>query len=223
MARIFVPDHVENADAYIRAAEARIANNRCKGNRKRWEEESGIDVVTRCVNFLSESGEFSPIHVMGEDGEVVRVEPHPLVKVSRGDFFVNMHHAIIDWGRLSPGQERSVLSMIEKAQGRIDARAAAKEAKANAAQHIGTVGERRDFDLTLKFKTIYETRFGFTKIYVMEDDAGNVVVYKGSAYLTNPDGSAPELGNRLKFKASVKAHGERDGIKQTIVSRPKMA
>jgi len=213
---------IENEARYEAAIQRNIKNNRCKGNRKRWEQESGVDVVTRCIDFLSESGEFSPIHEMDEDGYILCTQPNPLVKVSRGDFFYKMLDAIHDWGRLSSGQERAVLSMIENASARIEAREAAKEAKIASAQHIGIVGERCDFDLTLKFKTTYETRFGFTTVYVMEDGANNVVVYKGSSYLTRENGDVVETGDRVKFKATVKAHGERDGVKQTIVSRPKM-
>jgi hypothetical protein len=222
MTRIFVPDHIENADAYVRAAELRIANNRRKGNAQRWIAESGQEVVELCRDFLFEEGQFAMIRVENEHGEFVRFNTNPLVKVSLGDFYSKMKFAVIDWGRLSPGQESAVLRMIEKAKARIAEREAAKEAKAASAQHIGTVGERRDFDLTLKFKTIYETRFGFTKIYVMEDDAGNVAVYKGSSYLTRENGDALETGDRVKFKATIKAHGERDGVKQTIISRPKV-
>lgn len=221
MARIFVPDHVENADAYVRAAEARIRNNRFKGNAKRWVEESGQDVVTLCNDFLYESGQFAPTRIENEDGECLRFDPHPLCKVSYGDFFNKMRGAVGEYGRLTPGQERAVLAMIDKAKDRLAAREAAAALKAATAQHVGTVGERRDFDLTLKFKVIFETQFGFTKIYGMEDDAGNVIVYKGSSYLTHPNGDALEKGDRVKFKATIKSHGERDGIKQTIVSRPK--
>lgn len=221
MPRIIVPDHVENADAYIRAAEARIANNRAKGNRKRWNAESGEEVVTRCCNFLGETGEFAPTVELDEDGYVIRQTPHPLCKASYGDFFLKMNHAIADWGRLSPAQEKAVLAMIEKAKERVAAREAAKEAKAASAQHIGTVGERRDFDLTFKFRTEFDGIYGTTFVYVLEDDAGNVIVYKGSSRLWNAERNHPEKGERIKFKATIKAHGERDGIKQTIVSRPK--
>lgn len=215
MTRIFVPDHVENQAAYIRAAEARIVANRCKGNRKRWEQESGVDVVERCCSFLGEYGEFARIQTVDEDGYVTSSQTHPLVKASQGEFFVKMLHSIRDYGRLTPGQERAVLNMIEKAQARVAERAAAQEAKRQTAKHIGTVGERRDFDLVVKFTTSFETQFGLTRVYVMEDAEGNVVVYKGSTNLM------AEKGDEVEFKATIKAHDKRDGVAQTIVARPK--
>jgi len=212
---------IENEARYEAAKARNIRNNRRIGNRKRWEQESGEDVVRRCMDFLGETGEFARIDVVDDEGYISSSKPHPLVKASYGPFYAKMGASLNEWGRLSPGQERAVLGMIEKAQSRIEERAAAKEAKAASAQHVGTVGERRDFDLTLKFKTTYETQFGLTKVYVLEDDAGNTLVYKGSSYLTAPDGEAAEVGTRIKFKATIKEHGVRDGIKQTILNRPK--
>lgn len=212
---------IENEGRYQAAIDRNIRNNRRIGNRARWEKESGQDVVRRCMDFLGETGEFARMEIIDDEGYISSSKPHPLVKASYSPFYAQMGAAINEWGRLSPGQERAVLTMIEKAKARIEERAAAKEARVASAQHVGAVGERRDFDLTLKFKTVYETQFGLTKVYVMEDDANNTLVYKGSAYLTQEDGSALEIGNRVKFKATIKEHGERDGIKQTILSRPK--
>lgn len=213
---------IENEARYQAAIDRNIRNNRRIGNRARWEQESGVETVTRCMDFLGETGEFARIEAIDEEGYITSSKPHPLVKASYSPFYAQMGAAINEWGRLSPGQERAVLAMIDKAQVRIAERAAAKEAKVASAQHIGTVGERRDFELTLKFKTMYETQFGLTKIYVMEDQAGNVVVYKGSSYLDNIDGNPSEAGDQIKFKATIKEHGSRDGIAQTIVSRPKV-
>jgi len=53
-------------------------------------------------------------------------------------------------------------------------------------------------------------------IHVMDDAQGNVVVYKGSK----------ELGSKvdaLSLVATVAEHGEREGIRQTVIKRPKVA
>ncbi|CAB4164966.1 hypothetical protein UFOVP833_11 [uncultured Caudovirales phage] len=96
--------------------------------------------------------------------------------------------------------------------------AASATQKANA-RHVGTVGERREFDLTIRHVHSYETAYnGCTRtvsISIMEDTAGNVVVYKGS-FLA-------DKGETLKMVASVKEHGHRDGVAQTIIQRPKLA
>lgn len=51
-------------------------------------------------------------------------------------------------------------------------------------------------------------------VHIMNDEAGNVIVYKGNRIA--------EKGQRVTMKATVKSHGEREGVKQTIVSRPKV-
>jgi hypothetical protein len=211
--RINVPDHVENEAAYIRAAQARIAANAAKGARNRWIEESGKEIVELCINFLFESGEFQPTQIIDANGGL-EYRTHPLVRASFGEFRSKMIQSELDWGRLTKGQEQAVLRMIDKAKERIAARDAAKDEKRATAKHVGTVGERRDFTLTVKFTTAYETQFGVTHVHVMEDVEGNVVVYKGSKVIG-------EKGETITVKATIKEHGERDGIAQTIISRPK--
>ena len=74
--------------------------------------------------------------------------------------------------------------------------------------------ERRDFSLTVKFTTSYFGPFGTTYVYVCADPDGNVIVYKGSATIG-------KNGEAIKVKATIKEHGIRDGVCQTIIGRPK--
>jgi len=67
-----------------------------------------------------------------------------------------------------------------------------------------------------RFVKGFESAFGMLFIHVMDDNAGNVVVYKGSKELG-------EKGQSLSLVATVAEHGEREGIKQTIIKRPKVA
>ena len=60
-----------------------------------------------------------------------------------------------------------------------------------------------------------------TWVFVTEDSDGNVVVYKGSGHLYNADGQGATKGDKVAVKATIKEHGERDGVKQTIIARPK--
>jgi hypothetical protein len=211
---VFVPDNVENEAAYIAAAQARIMANRAKGAHARWIAESGEEVVTLCCDFLCENGEFAPAEVRDADGWTVLHVTHPLVKASLGEFFGKMFESLRDWGRLTAGQEKAVIGMIERAKQRVADREVAKQAKRDSARHVGTVGERRDFALSIKFVTSFETQFGTTFVHVMEDADANVVVYKGSKLLG-------EKGTDIELKATIKEHGMRDGVAQTIITRPK--
>jgi len=58
-----------------------------------------------------------------------------------------------------------------------------------------------------------ETQFGTKRINIIRCN-GNVVVYRGN-YLG-------EKGEAIRMMATVAEHGEREGVKQTIVQRPKI-
>lgn len=204
---------IEDEVAYEKGKQAAIRRNRQIGNQKRWVAESGQEIVDICHNFLFENGQFNRVIVVDRNG-YENFEPHPIVKLSSGEFYHKMQQSLLQWGRLTLAQEKAVLGMIAKAEQRLANRAAAKEAKAASAKHIGQVGERRQFDLTVKFTTEYSNRFGFTYVHVMEDSDGNVVVYKGSKVIG-------QKGDSLSVIATIKEHGERDGIAQTLISRPK--
>lgn len=209
---IDVPDHIENPGQYIAAAHARIAANRIKGARAKWLAESAT--AQRCIDFLCEDGEFAATEIRDEAGYITKRILHPIVQASVGEFYGSLYESLRDWGRLTPGQEAACLRLIDRALERRAQRDALIEAKRQTAQHIGTVGERRDFDLVIKFTTEFETQFGYTFVHVCEDAAGNVVVYKGSNQLG-------QKGDAIKVKATIKAHDYRDGIAQTIINRPK--
>lgn len=85
-------------------------------------------------------------------------------------------------------------------------------------EHVGTVGQRMTFEGVIKSVTTFERRrFSYydsgvgylTRVSV----DGNEVVYFGQL---------GEKGATVKFVATVKEHGEYNGRKQTVVSRPKV-
>jgi len=180
---IRIPEGVENEEAYVRAAEARIKNNARKGAYKR---------------FLAQY----------EDAEVLRTFLYE--NCGRSQFLQSLYDQLSDRGSLSPKQVELVRSNIEKTKTR-KAELAAIDAKS---QHQGTIGQKVKLSLTLKFKTSFESQWGLLRIYVFKDDNDNIYVYKGSKYIDI------ERGDRIDFSATIKQHGEREGVKQTILARP---
>lgn len=82
---------------------------------------------------------------------------------------------------------------------------------------IGEVGERREFDLTVRHTigwTVSRYPLIQTFINICETPEGLAVIYKGA--------NCWEKGARLVVKATIKEHGERDGVKQTVIQRPKV-
>lgn len=204
---------IEDEVAYEKGKQARIRHNRMIGNQKRWVAESGQEIVDLCHDFLFGHGQFSHVPTIDRHG-VEWLEPHPVIKAANGKFYHSLAQSILEFGRLTPNQEKAALKLIETGKQRIAERIAAKEEKAASAKHIGQIGERRQFDLTVKFTTQFETRFGTSFVHIMEDAEGNVVVYKGSKVIG-------QKGDTLSISAKIKEHGVRDGIAQTIISHPK--
>jgi hypothetical protein len=105
--------------------------------------------------------------------------------------------------------------------------AAKRAEEAAISTYIGNVGDRLDFTAKIRFAKFIETDGGFGyrsrwstapegfMLTVMADDAGNVIVWKGKGF------DNVEKGQSVTFKATVKAHNEREGVKQTIVTRAK--
>jgi hypothetical protein len=91
----------------------------------------------------------------------------------------------------------------------------AKQAEHNEARksvHIGTVGKREVFEVTVDTVIASEGNYGTTGIHLMHDADGNKLVWFAS-------GSWLTAGSTVKVKATVKDHGERKGVKQTVLSR----
>ncbi len=119
---------------------------------------------------------------------------------------------LIQYGSISEKQIAFLGNLIAKIPAR-EAQKAARISENAASQHIGTVGKREVFSLTIQWVKYFDSDFGTTCIHGLKDAAGNVVIYKGSKCLG-------EKGATLTVKATVKKHGEREGVKQTIISRP---
>ncbi len=82
--------------------------------------------------------------------------------------------------------------------------------QAAVSDFIGEVGQKIDVDVAeMNLLTSWESDWGWTYLYKIIDTAGNVIVWYAS--------HAVEVFK--KFRATVKAHNERDGIKQTVVTR----
>lgn len=94
----------------------------------------------------------------------------------------------------------------------------AKRAQQNAelatSEYVGKVGERLNFDVReAKLLTSFETYYGTTHLYRFIDANGNVLIWF--------TGNSVDVETMPRIKATVKEHSERDGVKQTILTRVK--
>jgi hypothetical protein len=85
----------------------------------------------------------------------------------------------------------------------------------NTSAYVGEVGTRLTLDLTAAvLLTSWYNDFGTTYLYKFADEAGNVFIW----YASRPI----ELQERMTIKATIKAHNERNGVKQTVLTRCKV-
>lgn len=233
---IDVPDHVENEDAYINAAHARIDANRRKGARNRWMQKH--EDAQTLHDWLFGEGQFElswkldpkcsqwenehPEHCDVVDGKhydcsCERV-PHPLSFYTKGEFLDNMRESINEWGGLTDGQHVAVRKSYQRAQENYRERAERRLAKIendrSVSKHVGVLGTRREFTLICEKQFSFDGVYGTTYLNLCKDEEGNVVVYKGSNAFTE--------NMTITIVATVKAHEERDGVAQTVIARPKV-
>lgn len=102
----------------------------------------------------------------------------------------------------------------------------AEKAAQKKSEYVGEIGKRMVFDLSkMELVTSWETKFGMTHLYKFTTVDGNVLVWFGSSILGRwvKDRSGFEHWvaeeNAKRIKATVKAHNEREGVKQTIITR----
>ena len=89
-------------------------------------------------------------------------------------------------------------------------REAEKEAERCKSEFVGNVGERIVIEVAeMNLLTSWENAYGMTYLYKIIDVAGNVFVWFASKHMNS-------VG---KIKATIKDHSERDGVKQTVVTR----
>ena len=103
------------------------------------------------------------------------------------------------------------------------AREEAERAAKAKSQHVGSVGDRIDLDVTCDRMGSFEQRsfrgFGTDTVYVytFRDQAGNAIVWKTQSYLG--DFSSDK---KAHLTATVKEHDEYRDERQTIVTRAKV-
>lgn len=199
---------IENEEAYERAIERRIRENRIKGGRTRWF--AAHDDAGTLYDWLYGIGEFEPTW----NDQDRRID-HPLSFYARGEFMCKMRESLEGWGGLTDGQHAAVAKSFAAAKVKLAEREAERMVQHtidSGTQYVGVVGERRVFELTVERTVSFENDFGWTHINVCRDADNNIVVYKGSKLW--------EKNSTVNCKATVKLHSMRDGVPQTLIQRP---
>lgn len=140
------------------------------------------------------------------------------VDAERGDYLHNLRAV----ARTGLGTNRTAgiaASMITAHQRHVAAeRLHAERAKLPQADtHVGTVGKRETFLVTLEFVTGYEGRYGYTTVLKFRTDEGALLVWKASSTTL----ARADVGKKYTLVGTIKKHDEYQNQKQTLVTRCK--
>ena len=131
-------------------------------------------------------------------------------------FMGSMAAALDTFGKLSQKQCEAILKGIDARAVKKAEWASEKAALDAKRAHIGAVGQKVTLELTVVHVVVLDGMYGTTYINICEDAEQNVVIYKGSS------NAIPGKGHTVNVVATVKEHGVRDGVKQTVIQRPKL-
>jgi len=132
------------------------------------------------------------------------------------DFMGKMAESFYTWGKLSPKQCEAILKGIDARAARRAEWADKKAAIDATREHIGTVGEKTTMTIKVVHIVVLEGSYGTTYINICEDENNNTIIYKGNA------NGFPDKGETATITATIKEHGVRNGVKQTVIQRPKV-
>lgn len=88
--------------------------------------------------------------------------------------------------------------------------------KAKSSEYVGNVGDKIEVAITnIKLVTSFDTQFGTTYLYEMEDESGNIYKWFAS--------NSYDIEGVKSVRGTVKKHDEYNGVKGTILTRCKLS
>lgn len=114
------------------------------------------------------------------------------------------------------GYACSAVAAYQRHLGKLEVKRREREASASS-RHIGKVGERlKDLQVTCLGNRSIQGSYGLTIIYKLRDDRGNVFSWFSSG------GADMDVGRTYRLDATVKGHGEYNGVAETQLTRAKV-
>lgn len=84
--------------------------------------------------------------------------------------------------------------------------------QATISKHVGEVKKRQNFTVIVEKVLQFDSNFGTKHLHLMSDPDGNRLIWWSTS-------SVLDTGKLMTIKGTVKAHSERDGVKQTELNR----
>jgi len=93
-----------------------------------------------------------------------------------------------------------------------------REDAVKSREWVGKIKVRQDFEkLTVQSMKSFETQYGVSTLVIFEDQPGNLIKWFATVKLDDL-----EPGDVVNIKATVKKHGDFNGVKETMVNRAKI-
>ena len=185
---------IENPYKYQMAIERNILANAKKTWRNTYERHEEVEDAICSGRVYSDRGNFQGYY---------------------DNFLGSMARAFDTYGKLTEKQTEAVLRGIDKRNERIKQMKAQRAAENASSEWIGEVSKRFEIEITCRHVIVLEGFYGKTFIHLCADQNGNVIVYKGSSI------DFPMKGETKTVRCTIKQHELRDGVKQTLIARPK--
>jgi len=186
---------IDNPEAYAKATKARIIANANKTFIRTYSDHEEIEGFLASGRVFNDYGDF---------------------KCYKDGFVGSLASAYDNYGKLTEKQVLAVRKCLEAQKARKAEWADQKALLDAKREHIGTIGEKITLTLTCVHIIELESTFGTVFINICEDCDKNIIIYKGNAI------GFPNKGETATIKATIKEHGVRNGVKQTVIQRPKV-
>lgn len=149
------------------------------------------------------------------------VSEFPTIKVTINDKLTRLNIDAEDYedtighyyndGTLSFGDDWPIMCYIKALREKWEAE------NAPATEWFGSIKDKVNLNVKLTRRGNFDTQFGTTFVYTFEDAEGHQLIWKTVNWLEQ------KIGESLTIKGTIKAHSEYKGIKQTELTRCKVA
>jgi uncharacterized protein (DUF2147 family) len=137
-------------------------------------------------------------------------------RVLENEYLHNLSVAVGEEGEMFSARNTGLVASLMSLYARELEQEIVRKRERAIRQHVGTVGKRETFELTVSGFTYIEGDFGTTTLVSFIEGNGNRVKWFAS--------NCPDLqdGETYTVKATVKAHDEYKGVPQTVITRAKV-
>ncbi|PGT89832.1 hypothetical protein [Bacillus thuringiensis] len=139
----------------------------------------------------------------------VKPTGYPTVKLDIMDLIT-----VNEYGEFFLKEAMQLVEIVNNAKGETEP----KSKTEMVSEYVGAVGDMVELDLKFLKSFTFDGEFGWTAINRLQDENGNVIVWKTGRDLEDEVNEA----GRITLRGKIKEHSKYDGVKQTVLTRCKV-